>query len=409
MSVRLLVPILAAASGCTGTPCQLDRLDDMPTAAPGEVRHGLALAQDAGLAATATGVACLTCGGIFYFDSALTEQRYVAAELDGSGELAMAGDTTLVFDRDPGGATGPAHDQLFALSAAGRELWRDDLGTGEPWQGAVGPDLIAGPGGAVIYGETVASGFDPATGAARWMTAVQRGDALVADAVGGLFVASGASVLGPATPQATLRHIAVSGAADWTVTWTTTAAAPDGGGDVSFTAAAAAGDGGLVVAGWFTTATLELGDVQLSALPLHGAIDGTGFVAAIDGSGTVRWAVAAGTSDADGRIAPRRIAAQGDAAVLCGDHAGAAQLGLPATDATTDAFVARIAAGGDVTAHAIAGDGDQSCEALAVAADGSATVTIHSARGPGGSVLRVGSQSFDDGPEKTFYVLNLAP
>ncbi|HEX3759383.1 MAG TPA: hypothetical protein VHW23_11785 [Kofleriaceae bacterium] len=407
MHARLLAPILAATA-CSGTPCQLDRLDDMPAAASGEVRHGLALAQNAGLSATATGVACLTCGGIYYFDAALTEQRYVALDLEGTGELAMGGDTSFVFDRDPGGAAGPAHYQLFALSATGRELWRDDLDTGAAWQGAVGPELLAGPGGPVIYGETVASAFDPATGAPRWTATIQRGDALAPDAAGGLFIATGASVLGPATPQVTLRHLAATGTADWTATWTT-GAPPNGGGNVSFAAAAPTADGGLVVAGWFTTQTLELGDVHLAALPLNGAIDGTGFVAALDGTGEVRWAIAVGTSDGSGRISPRRIAALGDAAVLCGDRAGAGQLGLAATDATTDAFVARVAAGGDVTAHAIGGDGDQTCEALAVAADGSATVTIHSARGPGGSVLRVGSQSIDDGPEKTFYVLNLAP
>lgn len=406
---RLLAPIVAVWTGaCTGPPCQIDRLDDTPAAAPGEVRHGLALGQDTGLTATASGVACLTCGGIYYFDPALSEQRHVAVDLAGSGELAIGGDTTFVFDRDPGGPARPADYQLSALSSAGRELWRDDFGTGDAWQGAVGPELVAGPGGVVIFGEAVASAFDPATGAARWTAAIQGGDALAPDLSGGLFIANGASVLGPATPEATLRHLDAGGAASWTATWTTTDAA-GAGGDVVFTAAAPAAGGGVVVAGWFTTATLALGDVELAALPLHGAIDGTGFVAALDATGALRWAVVAGTSDADGRVSPRRIAALGDAAVLCGDHAGAGQLGLPATDATIDAFVARVDAGGAITAHPIAGDGDQTCEALAVAADGSATVTVHSARGPGGSELRVGGQRFDDGPEKTFYVLNLAP
>ncbi len=415
LRVRVLAPIVAACA-CTGPPCQIDRLDDQPAAAPGEVRHGFALGQDAGLSATASGVACLTCNGIFYFDPALTEQRHVAIDLLGLGELATGGDTTFVFDRDPGldadasgGVAQPAHYQLSALSAAGRELWRDDFGAGEAWQGAVGPELLAGPGGAVIYGEAIASVFDPMTGATRWTAAIDPGDALAADGAGGLVIATGASQLGPATPAATLRHLDAGGATTWTVTWTTSDTPPATGGDVVFTGAAPAADGGLVIAGRFTTQALALGDLQLAALPLNGGIDGTRFVAALDASGAARWAVAIGKSDADGRIDAHRIAALGDAAVICGDYAGTGQLGLPATDATTDAFVARIDPGGAITAHAIAGDGDQTCEALAVAADGSATVAVHSARGPGGSELRIGSQVFDDGPEKTFYVLNLVP
>lgn len=415
--VRLVAPLaVVAGAACTGPPCQIDRLDDMPGAAPGEVRHGFALGQDAALSATASGVACLTCGGIFYFDAALTEQRHVAIDLVGSGELATGGDTTFVFDRDPGldpdasgGVAHPAHYQLYALSAAGRELWRDDFGTGDAWQGAVGPELLAGPGSAVIYGEAIASAFDPVTGAARWTAAIDRGDALAPDPTGGLFIASGGSQLGPATPEATLRRLDAGGTATWTVTWTTTDTPPAVGGDVAFTGAAPTAGGGLVVAGRFTTATLELGGVALDALPLHGSVDGTGFVAALDASGAARWAVAVGTSDADGQIDVRRIAALGDGAVICGDYAGAGQLGLPATDATSDAFVARVDPAGAITAHAIAGDGDQTCEALAVATDGSATVAVHSARGAGGSALRVGGQIFDDGPEKSFYVLSLVP
>lgn len=420
LCVRVLAPsiavaVAAAGAACTGPPCQIDRLDDLPAAAPGQVRHGFALAQEARLSATASGVACLTCNGIFYFDPALSEQRHIAIDLTGSGELATGGDTTFVFDRDPGrdadasgGVAQPAHYQLYALSAAGRELWRDDFGAGAAWQGAVGPELLAGPGGVVIYGEAIASAFDPVTGAARWTAAIDRGDALAPDAAGGLFIATGASQLGTA-PQATLRHLDAGGATTWTVAWTTSDTPPAVGGDVVFTGAAPAAGGGLVVAGRFTTQVLALGDLQLAALPLNGGIDGTRFVAALDASGAARWAVAIGKSDADGRIDAHRIAALGDAAVICGDYAGGGQLGLPATDPTIDAFVARIDPGGAITAHAIAGDGDQTCEALAVATDGSATVAVHSARGPGGSELRVGSQIFDDGPEKTFYVLDLVP
>ena len=414
--MRVLASLAAvAAAACTGPPCQLDRLDDTPAAAPGEVRHGFALGQDAGLSTTASGIACLTCSGIYYFDPALTEQRHVAIDLMGSGELAIGGDTTFVFDRDPGTAADagsggtPADYQLFALSATGRELWRDDFGAGEAWDGVVGPELLAGPGSVVIYGGVVASVYAPATGAARWTVGLFPGDALAPDATGGLLIATGDSQLGPATPAATLRHLVAGGAPTWTVTWTTRDTPPAADGDVAFTGAAPTADGGAVVAGRFTTATLELGDLQVSALPLNGSVDGTRVVAALDAGGAVRWAARAGKSDADGRIDIRRIAALGDGAVICGDYAGAGQLGLPATDATSDAFVARVDPDGTITAHAIAGDGDQRCEALAIAGDGSATVAVHSARGPGGSALQVGSQMFDDGPEKTFYVLNLVP
>jgi hypothetical protein len=413
--MRVLASLAAvAAAACTGPPCQLDRLDDMPAAAPGEVRHGFALGQDAGLSASASGVACLTCSGIFYFDPALTEQRHVAIDLNGSGELAIGGDTTFVFDNDPGLPAGagsggtPEHYQLFALSATGRELWRDDLGGATAWQGLNGPDLLAGPHSVVIYDEQHASVFDPTTGAGNW-TESDFGDALALDATGGLVIASGSFELGPATPAATLRHVAPGGATTWTVTWTTTDTPPAVGGDVAFTGVAPSAAGGAVVAGRFSTATLELGDLSLAALPLRGSVDGTRFVAALDAGGAVRWAVTAGKSDTDGSLDIRRIAALGDGAVICGDYAGAGQLGLPATDATSDAFIARIDPDGTITAHAIAGDGDQTCEALAIAGDGSATITMHSARGPGGSTLRVGSQIFDDGPEKSYYVLNLVP
>jgi hypothetical protein len=414
--MRVLASLAAvAAAACTGPPCQLDRLDDMPAAAPGEVRHGFALGQDAGLSASASGVACLTCSGIFYFDPALTEQRHVAIDLNGSGELAIGGDTTFVFDNDPGLPAGagsggtPEHYQLFALSATGRELWRDDFGGAAAWRYAFNPELLAGPHSVAIRDQETATVFDPTTGAAQWTAAIQPGDLLAPDATGGLFVAAGGSTLGPATPEATLRHLAAGGATSWTVTWTTGDTPPAAGGDVVFTGAAPTADGGAVVAGRFTTGTLELGDLSLTALPLRGGVDGTRFVAALDAGGAVRWAVAAGKSDADGRIGIRRIAALGDGAVICGDYAGGGQLGLPATDATTDAFVARVDPGGAITAHAIAGDGDQTCEALAVAGDGSATVAVHSARGAGASELRVASQIFDDGPERSFYVLNLVP
>jgi hypothetical protein len=410
--VRVLIPILlaaAAAAACTGPPCQLDRFEDAPAAAPGQVRHGLALAQDARLSATATGVACLTCGGIYYFDSSLSAQRHVAIDLAGTGELAIGGDTTFVFDHDPGsGPEHPAHFQLFALSEAGRELWRDDFGTDEAFQGSVGPELFASPRSVVVRGAVGATVFDPAAGTMGWGIPVRPGTTLAADPTGGLFIADGDSQLGPANPQGQLGHIGAGGDG-WSVAWDTSNMPPAIGGEIAFTAAAPTAGGGVVIAGWFTTTALAVGNLALAALPVQGSIEGTRFVAAFDQAGTPLWAAAIGTSDATGRIDVRRIAALGDGAVICGDRAGAGQLGLPATDATSDAFVARIGPDGAIAAHAISGDGDQTCEALAVAPDGSATIAVHSARGPGGSELRVGGQIFDDGPEKTFYVLDLVP
>jgi hypothetical protein len=414
-AVRTLAPILVAAgaAACTGPPCQLDRFEDAPAAAPGQVRHGLALAQQADLSATATGVACLTCDGIYYFDPALSAQRHVAIDLAGTGELAVGGDTTFVCARDPGrGPEHPAHFQLSALSEAGRPLWHRDFGTGEMWQGAVGRQLLAGPSGAVLRGAALAAVFDPATGASRWITPVLPETTLAPDSKGGLFTALGDSQLGPANAEGALFHLeGTSGALTWGVLWPTSNMAPAVGGDLAFTGAAPGASGGVIVAGRFTTSALGIGNFELTitALPAHGSIDGTRFVAALDVAGRPLWGVAIGTSDASGRIDVQRIAALGDGAVICGDRAGAGQLGLPATDATTDAFVARIDPDGAIAAHAISGDGDQTCEALAVAPDGSATIAVHSARGPGGSELRVGGQIFDDGPEKTFYVLNLVP
>lgn len=60
-------------------------------------------------------------------------------------------------------------------------------------------------------------------------------------------------------------------------------------------------------------------------------------------------------------------------------------------------------------AHPIGGDGHQTCEGLAVAADGSATVVVQSAHDSGTAVLRVGSRTFEDDPLNQFFVLNILP
>jgi hypothetical protein len=48
-----------------------------------------------------------------------------------------------------------------------------------------------------------------------------------------------------------------------------------------------------------------------------------------------------------------------------------------------------------------------SCQGLALADDGSAIVMIESNSGLGSTAIRVGSRTFDHGPDTTFYVLNI--
>jgi hypothetical protein len=410
-----LAAALTLLCGCTSPPCALHRLDDAPDAAPGEVRHGFAIGDRVDVAATATGIACLTCGAIHYFDGALSEQRRVGVDLAGSATLAVADDTTFVLARDFGqdpdltGGDRQPRVQLFALSATGQELWRNELGDGEAWSRGGTPAILAGPMSVVVHGEPLASVFRPTDGSLLWTTPLAHGDALAADGAGGLFVALGASALGPAMPQATLRHVRVDGTS-WMTTWGTTNPPPYSGGEIAFADAEPDPDGGFVVAGEFTTATLDLYDQILRASdPYQGpfGVDRTTFVASVGGAGGTQWAAIVGRSGAAGRIHIRRIAAVSGGVVICGDYAGTGQLGLPATDTAIDAFVARVDASGAITAHAIGGDGEQICEALVVGADGSATIVVQSDHtGPG--ELHVGSQTFEERLQGQFYILQLA-
>lgn len=83
------------------------------------------------MSATAIGIVCLTCSGIYYFDPALIEQRYVAIDLRGDGEIAVGGDTTFVLDREIGDFFDASRDGtsgyywLFALLVIGCERWCD--------------------------------------------------------------------------------------------------------------------------------------------------------------------------------------------------------------------------------------------------------------------------------------------
>lgn len=410
------VAALVVLSACTSPPCELDRLDDVPAAGPGEVRHGFVVGDLADLTATTTGVACLTCGVIYFFDGTLSQQRSISVHLAGDGSLAVNGDTTYVLDRDfgldpevTGGDYRPPHFQLFALSETGHERWRNDLGDGEAWNRGHMPAIAAGPASVVIYGEPLASVFSAQDGQLTWTTPMAHGDALVPGAAGELLFAAGASVFGPATPQATLSHLTGDGRL-WTTTWNTTDAPSFGGGEISFVDAAPTADGGFVVTGEFDTATLDLGGQVLLAPARNTVpfgIDRTAFVAALGGAGGTQWAIVLGKSDAAGRLEVRRIAAAPDGVVICGDYSGAGQLGLPATDTTIDAFVARVDAGGAITAHAISGDGEQICERLAVGADGDATIVVQSFHEPGPGVLRVGSQTFDANLQDQSFILNM--
>ena len=418
---RLWISI--ALSACTGTPCKPVRLADAPDASPGEVRHGFAVDQEFGVTAlsTAVGVACLTCGGAFYFDPAFVEQRRVGIALEGSGSLAIGGDTTFVLDRDfgenpetHGGDSRPPHYQLFALSASGHEIWRNDLGAGGPWAAFLAPDVIAGLASVVVYGEPVAAVFDPATGAQRWSTPIGHGDTLAPDPAGGLLVASSAHTTTTAAPQATLRHLDAGGAVIWSTVWTATLTSPPIGRDIIFDSAAPTASGGFLVTGEFSTATLDIGGSVLQGVTAF--VDGipphVNFIASLDASGTTQWAFTLGKAGPEGYIEDLKVAALRDGAAVCGVDAGAGQLGLPGTSGNINTFVLRIDAGGTITAHAISGGGEQRCAGLAAASDGSAIVTLesdpdYSTSHPSDVMVHVGSRSFTHGPHNEFYVLNI--
>jgi hypothetical protein len=408
-------------SACTNTPCALHRFDDAPAAGPGEVRHGFAFDNVVDLVATPSGVACLSCGTLFNFDGALHEERHVGVDLDGTGKIAVTNHAAIVFDQDYSPEYDvfddnyrPPHFQLFALSGSGDELWRKDFADGEAWTGnfppvglngpqQVTPSVVAGPNVVIVYGIPLASVFDAASGRLMWATLTQRGDALAADANVGLFHASG-SVAGRPS-QATLRHFGFDGGTVWTTTWSPVAPMPFG--EITFAGAARTANDGLVVAGEFTTPTLDLGGHILQSPTGPVGPNSASFVAALDDRGATKWAFAVGTKDPTGYVQTQKIAATRDGAVICGEYAGASQLGLPATDGRISAFVARVDASGAITAYPIAGSA-VFCQGLDVADDGGAIVMIASGSDLGTTELRVGNRTFDHGPDTTYYVLNIS-
>lgn len=410
--MRVTSGVLAVAAGLSAcVPCAPDRLDDAPSARPGEVRHGVALGAGdfVNITGTPGGVACVICGGILYFDDALREQRRVEVAFSGEPRdvlIAASSDTTLVLDRDPGtesdidaGATRPRHFQLFALSPAGDELWRNDLGMGDPQDPSM-PLLAAGPASVVVHSRSSARVFDPATGALRYSTPVAFGDAIAPDATGGLYVGGSAFGFDQRPARATVRYLQASGAERWTATWTVEAAALPLTPFLSCSAVAPGQDGGFVVAVHVTGTTLDLGERKL----VGPDPEINTFLVALDRDGRVQWTIAIGNA----AIVRPQIAAVPDGALLAGEYAGTgAGLGLPGSDGP-DSFVARVDRDGHITAHAIGGPGYQGLFALAAAADGSANVLVLNTTHDGvAGVMRVGDRTFDDGNSRQLYLLNI--
>jgi len=400
-----LVLLLIALSACLGQPCELRQLED---ATAGEVRHGVALGEDADVTATAGGVACRTCGGIYYLDHELRQRRRVGVALAGDGLIAVSGDTTLVFDRDFGEDADADNDvgrprnfQLFALSATGGELWRVDFGTGEMWHGSLQPLLVAGPASAVIYGDFAASVFDPATGAMRQSIPLTQGTQVLPDATGGLFIGSGAFVFNPGTASATLRHLDAGGAELWTTTWSTTDTRTTDASSIYFEAMARTMDGGLVVAARFTGPALDLGD---RILQRPGAAGGM-VIAVIDGGGGVRWA---SLIDTAANLTIAQIVPAGDGVEIGGAYSGVGGRILPDSE-DVDGYIAHVDPAGTVAARAIGGEGFQIVKALAPGGDGSVHVTVLNAPEQGRAVMRVDGRSYDDGTRRRWYVLNMLP
>jgi hypothetical protein len=429
----VLFPIVC---GACDSPCEPGHLPAAPDAGPGEVRHGVSVVSDRlDVAATPGGIACLGCGFVYYFDDALREQRRVGVGLAGVGKLAVGDDQTYVLDIADGLDPDFGDDrfrlpnfQLFALSRDGDELWRNDLGDGEAWTGEFAPlhdlgylqsvprtipaAIAASPRGVILHGAPLASVFDATQGRLLWTvpTDVDGSAAATPDTSGGLFVAGNEQAASGA-PQAVLRHYDGNGNTIWTATWDTTLPPPlMNGGEIAFTDATRSADGGFLVAGYFTTATLDAGGHTLQGPdnPLGG--DFVNFVAALDGSGATQWAFTVGHRIKTQYLERLKIAAVGDGAVICGDYGGGGdQLGLPFSGGSIGAFVAHVTASGAISAYSIGGMGAKSCPAIAAAPDGSAIVAVQTYPDfTGGNELRVGSRTFGAVASNEFFLLNIA-
>jgi hypothetical protein len=163
-------------------------------------------------------------------------------------------------------------------------------------------------------------------------------------------------------------------------------------------------DGGFLVAGTFDTATLDTGGPILQGPVDPGLGDLVNFVAAVDGNGVTRWAYRIGGRKVNGSYTlMEKLAAVGDGAVLCGEYAGADQLGLPPSPGTSfSAFVAHVPASGQIAAYPIQGD-DLLCASLAAGPAGSAVVAP-----TGSGTVSVGSQTFSADARPAFFVLDIA-
>jgi hypothetical protein len=409
-----LICCLIVSSAC-GPPCAPERFDEDPGAAPGEVRNGFAVDQefDVTTVPTAAGVACVTCGGVWYFDHRLVEQRRVELQFAGWGALAIGNDTTFVLDRDFGAHPedySERHYQLTALSASGQQLWHDDFGLGDASL-AVGGSILAGGTSVVVHSDSRASVFDAATGALRWSTPITFRDALAVDANGGLFIAGGA-IASPPTflPHATLRHLDATGAEIWSTTWPTGARLPDHASEVAFDDAALTAGGGALVVGRFLGVSLDVGGQVIPALPVQGASLGTFFVAALDDRGATQWVATVGKEDQEsGGILSLQVTPGRDGAVICGDYGGPDVLGLPDTDGVIHGFVARVDPRGGIVAYPVIGD-SVLCAALTAGTDDSAVVTMSNQPIYGHPEIRVGNRTFNPNPKQTrieFYVLDI--
>jgi hypothetical protein len=400
--------LLISAWLCSCVPCEPERLDDAASAPPGEVRHGLTFgAVDmVNVIQTASGVACVTCGGILYFDQALREQRRVDVRLAGEPRdvlFATSGDTTIVLDRDLpqwNDDPSPRDFQLFALSAAGEELWRHDLGGGDEFLSA--PGLVAGPASVVVVDRDGADVFDPASGALRYSIPVEMFGQVTPDSSGGLFLSGSALSFDGRPAQTTVRRLDATGGQIWAATWTDALPPTNSDSFINCAAVAPTPDGGFIVAVSVTGPTLDLGERQLQG----SAPEDNLFMVALAADGAVEWTVALGNA-AGSRLL---IVATPGGAILGGSYSGSNMgLGLPYAD-SPDAFVARVDRTGQVAAHAIGGSGYQGMAGLAAESDGSVNVLVLNTFDDGrGGVMHIGNRTFDDTGGRQFYLLNILP
>ena len=113
----------------------------------------------------------------------------------------------------------------YALSGSGKELWRNDLGTGD----SKSPQLAAGPASVIVFGGSSAHVYDPTTGIVRYSTLAISFSEIVPDATGGLFLAGGGGYAIPGPSHVTVRRVDSSGIATWTASWTAEAIPAPGG------------------------------------------------------------------------------------------------------------------------------------------------------------------------------------